>query len=101
VRTNRQTLYSQLCGSFLTPREHSFGSVSWLEIGNSTTAFELKQILDAQGVFVLPGNHFYWSDRRQGDTFVRVALTRDADMFAEAAALLAEVCRQVAHGVPV
>jgi hypothetical protein len=48
-------------------------------------------------VFVLPGNHFFWHDRPQGDKFIRVALARDADVFLEAATLLGEVCRKVAE----
>jgi aspartate/methionine/tyrosine aminotransferase len=52
-------------------------------------------------VFVLPGNQFYWHDRREGEKFIRVALARDTDTFHEAAALLGEVCRKVADAVPV
>jgi aspartate/methionine/tyrosine aminotransferase len=101
VRVNRQTLYENLNGTFLTPCERSFASVAWLRINHSLNALELKQILDEHGVFVLPGNQFFWHDRRKGDQFIRVALARDADMFAEAAALLGRVCRQVAETVPV
>jgi aspartate/methionine/tyrosine aminotransferase len=95
VRVNRQSLYDYLAGTFLAPRERPFASVAWLQIHHSLKALELKQLLDEQGVFVLPGNHFFWHDRRQGDQFIRVALARDADVFREAAALLGEVCRKV------
>jgi len=50
-------------------------------------------------VFVLPGNQFFWYDRRQGEKFIRVALARDAEMFGEAAAILGDVCRKVADTV--
>jgi aspartate/methionine/tyrosine aminotransferase len=96
VRVNRKTLYDNLAGTFLTPCERPFASVAWLRIDHSLNGVELKQILDQHGVFVLPGNHFFWHDRRQGDKFIRVALTRDADIFREAANLLGEVCRKVA-----
>jgi aspartate/methionine/tyrosine aminotransferase len=96
---NRKALYDNLEGTFLTPCERQFASVAWLRIEHSLTGMELKQILDEHGVFVLPGNHFFWQDRRQGDKFIRVALTRDADMFREAATLLGNVCRTVADRV--
>jgi len=100
VATNRKALYEALAGTFLTPCERPFASVAWLRIDHSLTAVELTQILEEHGVFVLPGNHFFWHDRRRGARFIRVALTRDADMFREAADLLASVCRKVAGAVP-
>jgi aspartate/methionine/tyrosine aminotransferase len=101
VRANRQVLYDNLAGTFLKPCERPFASVAWLRIDHPLTGMELKQLLDEHGVFVLPGNQFYWHDRRQGDKFIRVALTRDADTFREAATRLGEVCRKVATAVPV
>jgi aspartate/methionine/tyrosine aminotransferase len=98
VRVNREVLYDNLGGTFLTPCEHRFASVSWLRIDHSLNGSELKQILDEHGVFVLPGDHFFWHDRRQGEKFIRVALTRDPDVFAAAAKLLGDVCRSVARG---
>jgi aspartate/methionine/tyrosine aminotransferase len=96
VRVNRKALYDNLVGTFLTPCERPFASVAWLRIDHSLSGLELKQILDEHGVFVLPGNHFFWHDRRQGEQFIRIALARDADVFREAATLLGEVCRKVA-----
>jgi aspartate/methionine/tyrosine aminotransferase len=96
VANNRKALYDNLAGTFLTPCERPFASVAWLRIDHPLSGLELKRILDERGVFVLPGNQFYWHDRRRGENFIRVALVRDTDMFREAAALLAEVCRKVA-----
>jgi aspartate/methionine/tyrosine aminotransferase len=96
VRVNRQVLYENLAGTFLTPCERPFASVAWLRIDHPLSGLELKQVLDEHGVFVLPGDHFFWHDRRQGEKFIRVALARDADVFREAATLLGEVCRKVA-----
>jgi len=95
VRVNRRSLMDSLAGTFLTPCEHSYASVAWLRIDHPLTAMELKQTLDEHGVFVLPGNHFFWHDRRQGEKYIRVALTRDGEMFREAAAVLGDVCRTV------
>jgi aspartate/methionine/tyrosine aminotransferase len=101
VRVNRMALYENLAGTFLAPCERPFASVAWLRINHSLSALELKQVLDAHGVFVLPGDHFFWHNRFQGEKFIRVALVRDADMFREAATLLGEVCRKVADPVQV
>jgi aspartate/methionine/tyrosine aminotransferase len=101
VRANRQALYDNLAGTFLTPCERQFASVAWLRIDHPLDASELKQVLDGHGVFVLPGDHFFWHDRRQGEKFIRVALARDAEMFREAATLLGQVCRKVAGAVRV
>jgi aspartate/methionine/tyrosine aminotransferase len=99
IRVNRQTLYENLAGTFLTPCERPFASIAWLQINHSLSGLELKHILDQQGVYVLPGNQFFWHDRARGEKFVRVALARDTEMFGEAAALLGEVCRSVAETV--
>jgi aspartate/methionine/tyrosine aminotransferase len=99
VRVNRQALYENIAGTFLTPCERPFASVAWLRINHSLSGLKLKEILDEHGVFVLPGSHFFWHDPRQGENFIRVALTRDADVFRSAATLLGEVCRKVADGV--
>jgi aspartate/methionine/tyrosine aminotransferase len=101
VRVNRTMLYDTLKGTFLTPCERPFASVAWLRIDHSLSGMELKQILDEHGVFVLPGNQFFWHDPRKGDKFIRVALARDAEVFREAATRLGRVCRQVADTVPV
>jgi aspartate/methionine/tyrosine aminotransferase len=95
IRGNRRALYDNLAGTFLTPCERPFASVAWLRIDHPLSGAELKQILDEHGVFVLPGNHFFWHDRRQGEKFIRVALARDVDMFRKAAHRLGEVCRKV------
>jgi aspartate/methionine/tyrosine aminotransferase len=99
VRVNRLALYGGLRGTFLTPCEKPFASIAWLRIDHPMTGQELKRVLDENGVFVLPGDHFFWHDRCRGERFIRVALVRDADTFAEAVALLGDVCRQVTAGV--
>jgi aspartate/methionine/tyrosine aminotransferase len=100
IRVNRRALYDNLVGTFLTPCEHPFASVAWLRIESSLTGLEFKRILDEHGVFILPGDHFFWHDRRQGEKFIRVALARDTDMFREAASLLGDVCRKAVETVP-
>jgi aspartate/methionine/tyrosine aminotransferase len=101
IRVNRKALHDNLAGTFLQPCERPFASVAWLRIDHSLNGVELKQILDEHGVFVLPGDYFFWHDRRQGEKFIRVALARDADVFREAAVLLGDVCRKIAGTVPI
>jgi aspartate/methionine/tyrosine aminotransferase len=100
VRVNRNALCKNLAGTFLTPCERPFASVAWLRIDHVINGLALKQILDAHGVFILPGRHFFWRHRHHGDQFIRVALVRDADVFCEATGLLGEVCRRIAKGAP-
>jgi aspartate/methionine/tyrosine aminotransferase len=99
IRVNRKALRENLAGTFLTPCERPFASITWLRIDHPLTGLELKQILDEHGIFVLPGNQFFWNDPRRGDKFIRVALARDPDMFREAAGLLGDVCRKLAGTV--
>jgi aspartate/methionine/tyrosine aminotransferase len=98
VSANRRILYERLRETFLTPCEKPFASIAWLRIDHPISGQELKQVLDENAVFVLPGSHFFWHDRSRGEHFIRVALVRDADMFREAAALLGDVCRKIAAG---
>jgi aspartate/methionine/tyrosine aminotransferase len=100
VRVNRKALYEDLAGTFLMPCERPFASVAWLRIRHAMTGLALKQVLDKHGVFVLPGDLFFWHNRLRGEQYIRVALVRDAKMFREASGLLGEVCRKVAKALP-
>ena len=97
IEDNRRVLTRCLEGTWLTPTERPFQSVAWLRIDYPQTASELKRRLDESGVFVLPGDYFYWSNPSLGEKYIRVALARDPDIFAEAAERLGEVCRKVAQ----
>jgi aspartate/methionine/tyrosine aminotransferase len=94
VNVNRKALYENIYGSFLTPVEKPHSSVSWLRV-NGMTGFELKQILDERGLYIIPGDYFYWSTPQKGSQFIRVALVRDPDVFSRAATLLGEICREL------
>jgi aspartate/methionine/tyrosine aminotransferase len=97
VNTNRQALREAVAGSILTPCEKPFASVSWLKINAEVTAAEVAGALAHHGVFVLPGNHYFWSDSETstrapaGEKYVRVSLVRDPASFARAAAIIKEV----------
>lgn len=83
---NRAVAVRALCGSVLEYREPFVNvSVAWFRIKHPTlTASELLKDVSQDGVYLLPGRHFYWSQPSRGDGFVRIALARDPIMFAEA-----------------
>lgn len=91
VAENRKLLSEAIQGTFLRATEQYYSSVAWLDITNDLTAIELKEILDKSGVFVLPGNYFFWSDHKKGDKFIRVALTRDGGKYENAMKKFREV----------
>lgn len=95
VAQNRAALYAELAGSLLHPIEQPFMSMSWLRIESPMPAPAVSRLLGQNGIHVLPGNQFFWSDESLGDPFLRVALVRDPVMFAQAAAKLAQVCRDL------
>ncbi|GLY33454.1 pyridoxal phosphate-dependent aminotransferase [Kineosporia sp. NBRC 101731] len=96
VRHNRGLLREALASTFLTPVEQPFMSVSWLridpELRGELTGQDVTQDLAQQGIHVLPGNDFFWSDERLGDPYVRVALVRDTSTFTQAADVIRHVC---------
>lgn len=92
---NRSTLHAELAGTFLTPVEREHMSVSWLRIDGDITAAEVVEEAARDGVYVLPGNEFYWTDKSVGDSYIRVALMRDPAMFVKAAARFGETVRRL------
>jgi hypothetical protein len=54
--------------------------------------FNLVQspILQTKKVYVLPGTFFYWSNPTLGEKYIRIALARDSDNFAQGMKLLRE-----------
>ncbi|HSW98956.1 MAG TPA: pyridoxal phosphate-dependent aminotransferase [Candidatus Saccharimonadales bacterium] len=84
VAENRRALYKAIEGSFLEHVEKPFCSVSWLRINTSLSATELAEKIGTYGVFLLPGYHFFWSDKMAGEKYLRVGLVRDPDTFAAA-----------------
>lgn len=93
IAINRHILYEDLRGTFLQPVEADFMCIAWLRIVNPLKAIELKERLARGNVHVLTGNQFFWSDPTKGDNFIRVALSRDTEMFRNASALLGDLCR--------
>ncbi|MEM6268110.1 MAG: aminotransferase class I/II-fold pyridoxal phosphate-dependent enzyme [Bacteroidota bacterium] len=67
-------------------------SVAWLKIiSNHRDALTMQHYLEQNGVHLLPGNHFFWSDRKKGLSRIRIALARDPDRFREGIDKMAEL----------
>jgi aspartate/methionine/tyrosine aminotransferase len=83
---NREIARTALRGSILHYHEPvAKVSVAWFRIDHpELTATELHRLLVAEGVYILPGRYFYWSQPSKGDSYVRVALAREPAMFADA-----------------
>jgi aspartate/methionine/tyrosine aminotransferase len=82
---NRDAVLKATDGSILSYCEPMVDvSVAWFRITDpSLSATCLQRELLADEVYVLPGTYFYWSRRDPGERFVRVALARDPETFAE------------------
>lgn len=66
--------------------------MAWARITHpELTATELQRELRAEGVYVLPGRYFYWSQPGRGEPYVRMALAREPEMFAGAMQRLRKV----------
>lgn len=60
-------------------------SVAWFRINHPVlTASQLQRDIAMDGIYLLPGRYFYWSQPSRGESFVRIALARDPEMFASA-----------------
>ncbi|CAB3648000.1 aminotransferase class I/II-fold pyridoxal phosphate-dependent enzyme [Achromobacter pestifer] len=83
---NRSLARRQLDGGLLRYRSPMVRtSVAWFEITDPAWTADLLQahLLDFD-VYVLSGKYFYWSNPWKGQRFIRLALARDADVFAAA-----------------
>lgn len=98
IQKNRETLYKTIDGTILTPTEQPFMSISWLRINDDRNATDIQKYLDTNGVSILPGTYFYWSDKQKGESFIRISLARDPKSFSEAAKQLGDFIRKYQNG---
>lgn len=98
VAKNRQLLIDALNETSLTVASRPHASVAWLGITNGMNAMSLQTALAKEGVFVLAGNQFYWSDPTLGGSFLRVALLRDEAVFKAAMHKLRQVLMTTHQG---
>lgn len=96
---NRAAVRETLQGTILEYQEPvAKTSVAWARIHHpELTATDLQRELRAEGVYVLPGRFFYWSQPGRGEPFVRMALAREPEMFAGAMKRLREVLDRYAR----
>jgi aspartate/methionine/tyrosine aminotransferase len=84
LRTNNKIARDILEGSALEYMAPDVSvSVAWYKIKDDLfTASELQEfVLNYSEVYILPGTYFFWSDRSQGESFIRIALARNSDVF--------------------
>ncbi len=88
---NRETARKALDGTILEYQEPVVNvSVAWFRIDHpELTATELQRELTADGLYLLPGRYFYWSEPGKGESYLRIALARDPQMFSAAMTRLA------------
>ncbi len=96
---NRDAVRATLDGTFLEYLEPVVKvSVAWARIDHPRlSAADVQRLLYAEGVYVLPGRYFYWSEPSKGDAYVRFALARDPEMFAKAMVITRRVLDRHAH----
>ncbi|APY84534.1 aspartate/tyrosine/aromatic aminotransferase [Streptomyces alfalfae] len=92
ITRNRETALKTLEGSLLEHLEPTVNvSVAWFRITDDTIkASELQAHLTAYEVYVLPGTYFYWNEPERGERYVRIALARDPQEFAQSLTRLRE-----------
>lgn len=93
LNDNRRIAKEVLVGSLLEFQEpKSNVSVAWFKIKNpNIKATDLQKYLSDNGVYVLPGTYFFWSDRARGESYIRLALARNKDIFEPAVRLVRQL----------
>lgn len=84
VATNYETLEQCISNTPLVLESHGRHlSCAWLRSDIPVSTSKLVNALLEDGIGVLPGQPFYWSDPEKGRNHVRIALLRDAQNFRE------------------
>ncbi len=90
---NRNTLEGLFSNTpFVVQNNNSKISVAWIKLPNGMKASNLCKYLEEKGIFVLPGNPFFWNDQNMGESYFRVALARPTDFFDKAVSKLVDEC---------
>lgn len=70
-------------------------SVAWFRITQpDLTATQLQEQLFSNEIYVLPGTFFYWDNPDRGERYIRIALARRPEEFADAMAAMRKVLPQ-------
>lgn len=90
LKKNQKIAKDVLDGSLLEFQEPKCNvSVAWFKIKDpNIKAADLQKAILKEGVYVLPGTYFFWSDRSEGESYIRLALARNTDVFEPAVKLI-------------
>ncbi len=85
LETNRALARAKLDGSLLSYCEPMVRtSVAWFHIDDpEISADELQAYLLQNYIYVLPGKYFYWHNPERGQRYIRIALARKPEIFAQ------------------
>lgn len=86
ISTNRAVAREMLADTMLEYVEPVVEtSVAWFRIRKEdVTASQLQERLFENEIYVLPGTFFYWDEPARGERYVRIALARRTEEFADA-----------------
>lgn len=99
---NRAIAQGILSDSILEPIEPGVNvSVMWCKIKNpDIKASQLKAHLTEFGIHVLPGTYFYWAEPERGESYIRIALARNTQVFEPAIRSLRQAVDQYENPNP-
>lgn len=70
-------------------------STCWVKINGAYSSSELQQILVGEGVYILPGEFFFWAHPEKGKSHFRIALSRDQAYFQTAVDRLTSITSKI------
>lgn len=73
------------------------GTMEWIRINAAFTGEDLCSELIQRGVHILPGTNFFWHTPLNGSKFVRIPLTRDPKLIAQALPLIRKTARELSR----
>ncbi|GAA2069390.1 aminotransferase class I/II-fold pyridoxal phosphate-dependent enzyme [Streptomyces albiaxialis] len=89
IRRNRQVLADSLDGTGASlPPGSADVSVALVELPDHLSSRKAWSDLRRLGLHALPCESFFWADKKQGERFIRVALSRDTPLIEKAGSLL-------------
>lgn len=94
--TNRAMLRDTISSLPMSAHSSEQIGVEWIRIDHVIDDIALVSMLAAQGIRVVPGRFFFWSNPNEHTNFFRVALMRDSKIFAEGMRLFEKI---LAHGL--
>ncbi len=100
IESNRSALQRAIAQVPLSIVSLPYVSVSWIEIADELNLDDLalQRSLETYKISVLPGRHFFWSQRQMSSKFIRVALLRDPEVFARGAQQLEQALSHILAG---